>query len=284
MLNFEQPSLWLDRTSDDMDYAVVGPVDGRTRVLDATKMPYAAVCQVERDFGDGRFSGCTGFLIGPRHVMTAGHCLHSAIRGRFGHRTGPKRIRISLGRNGARSKFATHWAKNWFVPLRFTQAMDRESDYGIIELAKPVSAAQHFLPLIAPGEAEIKRIRSLRVLHIAGYPGDKPATTMWEHAERLDRHTARSLFYSVDTCPGHSGSAIWYYPERGQRATVIGVHVAGPTPHRKGPWGCRPGVPFAPRGMFNRGIRFTANTLKQVDNVMRGKNDSSLMRFTRAAT
>ena len=73
----ETPSLVLDRLADRADYAIIGPTDGRTRVLQTSRPPYAAVCQIERDFGDGRLSGCSGFLVSPNVVVTAAHCVFS---------------------------------------------------------------------------------------------------------------------------------------------------------------------------------------------------------------
>ena len=48
----ERPSLALDRLADRADYAVIGPMDGRTRVANATTHPYAAICYLEPDFRD----------------------------------------------------------------------------------------------------------------------------------------------------------------------------------------------------------------------------------------
>jgi len=76
----EMPSLVLDRLADRADYAIVGPTDGRTRVLQTSRPPYAAVCQIERDFGDGRLSGCSGFLVAPNVLVTAAHCVFSRPR------------------------------------------------------------------------------------------------------------------------------------------------------------------------------------------------------------
>jgi len=61
----------------------------------------------------------------------------------------------------------------------------------------------------APDTQKLNRIRQQRLLHISGYPGDKPPGTQWTHEERLDTFNERRLLYSVDTCPGHSGAPIW---------------------------------------------------------------------------
>jgi V8-like Glu-specific endopeptidase len=88
----ETPSLVLDRLADRADYAIIGPTDGRTRVLQTSRPPYAAVCQIERDFGDGRLSGCSGFLVSPSVVVTAGHCVFSRPRHLMLGRGAPRRI------------------------------------------------------------------------------------------------------------------------------------------------------------------------------------------------
>lgn len=278
----ERPDIRLDRLADNFDYAIVGPTDGRTRVLNAALHPHSAVCQVQRDFGDGRFSGCSGFLISPRVVLTAGHCVYSAVRQRLGRRATPSRIRIIPGRNGVRAPFGKHFAARWYAPEAFVRRLDREFDYGIIILNAPLAAPRQVFRTKAATDAELQAIRSGRLLHIAGFPGDKRQGTMWEHAERLDRFTLRSLFYSVDTCPGHSGSPVWCATTRNGPYAVIGVHVAGPRPHARGPWGCRPGVPVAPAGNFNRGVRITPTTLRHIDHANRNIADKTLLRFAPA--
>lgn len=248
----------LDRLADEADYAVVGPVDGRTRVHDTRSRPYSAVCHIERDFGDGRLTGCTAFLIGPKLLLTAAHCIMSPLRGRLGLPATVARIRVSPGRASAQARpFGSQWAARWRAHPDYIRRPSPQCDVAVIELARPFSPSPGHFQLIAPGPAELERLRLTRLVHVSGYPGDKPAGTQWEHAERLDRFTARQLFYSVDTCPGHSGAPVWIRPSPDAAPAVVAVHTAGPRPHAEGPWGCRSGAPLAPAGLFNRGVRIT---------------------------
>jgi glutamyl endopeptidase len=249
--------LFLDRVAEQADYAVIGPVDGRRRVTDTRLAPFQAVCHLDRCFGAGRSSGCTGFLVAPRLVMTAGHCLYSPLRRALGARPSPASIRVSPGRaDAAEAPYGTVPAVRWWAHARYLRTGARPFDVGLIELS---DAPQGVAPLSlhAPVDSELSRLRQTRLLHVSGYPADKPRGTQWQHEERLDRTTPRDLFYSIDTCPGHSGAPVWVEQWPSRSRSVIGVHTAGPRPHSGGAWGCRPGVPMAPRGHLNRGVRLT---------------------------
>jgi len=254
----EAPLYALDRVTDEADYAVVGPVDGRTRVTDTRLFPYSAICHIERDFGDGRLTGCSAFLIAPTTLLTAGHCIASPLRLRLGLPGQAKRIRIWPGRSAKNATpFGFQWAKSWRVHPDYVRSPRPEHDIGVIELSRPFSPSPGHFALRFAGDAELQRLRATRLLHVSGYPGDKPLGTQWEHAERLDRVARDRLFYSVDTCPGHSGSPVWSHSTTKGPPVVIAVHTSGPKPHSEGPWGCRSGVPLAPAGLFNSGRRLT---------------------------
>jgi V8-like Glu-specific endopeptidase len=248
----------LDRITDEADYAIVGPRDDRSRVLRTRTFPYSAICHIERDFGDGRLSGCSAFLIGPTTLLTAAHCIASPLRLKLGVPGLAKRIRVRPGRDSKDgAPYGSQWAKSWRVHPDYLRTPRPLNDIGVIELARPFAGDPGYFPLISPSDAALEQIRRTRLLHIAGYPGDKPIGTQWEHAERLDKIGPDRLEYSVDTCPGHSGSPVWIIPDPGMTPVVIAVHTAGPKPSSEGPWGCRPGAPLAPAGLFNSGRRLS---------------------------
>jgi glutamyl endopeptidase len=84
---------------------------------------------------------------------------------------------------------------------------------------------------------------------------------MWRHAERLTEITPRRLFYTVDTCPGHSGSPVWYRRRADGRRVIIGVHTSGVVDEQGRSFGCSPGTVLAPAGMRNSGVRITPEVL-----------------------
>ena len=254
----EIPVFALDRFTDEADYAVVGSTDGRTRVHNTNRRPHSAVCQIERDFGDGRLSGCTAFLISPTRLLTAAHCIMSPLRRGLGLPHIATRIRVVPGKSGRNVRpFGMQWARSWHVNPAYLRRPSPETDIAVIELARPFSPSPGHFKIFTPSRADLELLRGRLLAHISGYPGDKPKGTQWEHAERIDKITANQLLYSVDTCPGHSGAPVWIHRKHGGPAEVIAVHTAGPRPHASGAWGCRPGVPVAPAGLFNRGVRLT---------------------------
>ena len=269
----------VEMLADEADYAIVGPRDTRTRVLNARRVPYAAICHLELDLG-GRRSGCTGCLVAPRIVVRAAHCLHNPARARGGGRAAPHGIRVTPGRNGRSSApFGTQPAVAWYAHNEFVRARSPGHDMGIIALAQAFAGHPGVLRMAVQSDGQLARAQRGHLLHIAGYPGDKPPGTQWEHAESLRSIHGNVIRYSVDTCPGHSGSPVWIR-EANVSALVVGIHTGGPTRSLDGrAWGCAPGVPVAPRGHTNRGVRITTELLRAVADVTHGRTPPRFVRM-----
>jgi V8-like Glu-specific endopeptidase len=238
--------------AEDSDAAVIGPRDSRVQEIETTRFPWNTVVYLCRDFGAGLCAGCSGALVSPTRVLTAGHCLFSLKR-----MAAPRSIRVCPGRRDrATFPYGSLEAGEYYIPRAFRHGPERvTADWGVIVLPRPFPRLRTFLPLRPLDRAGLERLRAHTLITVAGYPSDRPLGTMWRHAERLVRFDARRLFYTVDTCPGHSGSPI-IAPVGGARA-IVGVHTAGLLDSEGRTFGCRRETVLAPPGSLNSGIRLT---------------------------
>ena len=243
------------RMTADVDYAVVGPRDNRIHENQTTRFPYRTICYLARDFGGRRLPGATGVLIAPTLVLTAGHCLFSHFL-----KCPPRRIAVIPARADQDTMpLGSRMADQFYVPVEYL--IDRlpgrlRCDYGVIRLERPFETIHRFMPVQAPTGRKALQLLKDRPVTIAGYPSDRPVGTLWRHTEHLKKISPWRLFYTVDTCPGHSGSPVYCHAQKG-RPTIIGIHTSGIVDARGRPFGCRKDTVLAPPGMLNSGIRIT---------------------------
>lgn len=266
----------LDQMAESLDYALVGPADSRVHEIRTRRFPFNTICHLGRDFGDGRWRSCSGVLIGPRRILTAAHCLYSLKLGRA-----PVRVRVAPGRADRDAfPYGTLLATAAFVPHRFVDAQSqserRSNDYGVLLLARPFRGLTRFLPLRALPDSVLRRTKEGGLLTVAGYPADRPLGTQWRHSERLRRFTPKRLLYTVDTCPGHSGSPVWI--RLGEQRTLIGVHTSGILDEKGRSYGCAKGTVLAPREMMNSGVRINRNVLANLRDPLRRVGGARPMR------
>jgi V8-like Glu-specific endopeptidase len=140
----------------------------------------------------------------------------------------------------------------------------RDFDYGIVRLDRSVPRVRRFMTVRAPSTEDLERIRRAKLVTIAGYPGDRPVGTMWRHTERLTAVTPHRLFYTVDTCPGHSGSPIWFRSRQANERVIIGIHTSGVVDEMGRSFGCSSGTVLAPSTMRNSGVRVTSALLENL--------------------
>jgi len=195
--------------------------DDRVRITGTTRIPWRLVCKLVMTFKDGARGGCTGWLIGPRTVMTAGHCIYSHSHGGWA-----EKVEVIPGMNGSSKPFGSQVARWFFSVKGWTKSKKPTHDYGAIIL--PNDKLGRRLGWFGFAALSNSSLRNLLVNN-SGYAGDKPYGTQWFNAGRITHVESRRLKYMIDTAGGHSGSPTWRL-RKGQRHGV-GIHAYGGCPN-----------------------------------------------------
>ncbi|CAH1002262.1 hypothetical protein LEM8419_03181 [Neolewinella maritima] len=197
---------------------VVIGTDNRIRINNTSAYPWRMTCSLRMRTRTGKNYIGTGWFIGPRTVMTAGHCVYMHNEGGWA-----QSITVMPGRNGSNMPYGAVVATHLRSVTGWTQNRDRNSDYGCIILPENhrLGARTGWFGFAYMGDASLKQ----KYLNLVGYPGDKPAGTMWYHSRRAKSLTSRTIVYDIDTAGGQSGSAV-YHIKNGKRYAV-GIHTNG---------------------------------------------------------
>jgi glutamyl endopeptidase len=197
---------------------VVIGADDRVRITNTTAMPWRWICALRITAANNTNWIGTGWLVGPRTVITAGHCV-------FMHNQGGwvKRVEVIPACNGAQRPYGSATATSFRSVTGWTQGSNRSYDYGAIILP---SANKYGNQLGYFGYASLSTTSLMGLtLNLSGYPGDKPSGTQWFHARKATLVLPRSIVYNIDTAGGQSGAPVWRYLN-GQRH-VVGIHTNG---------------------------------------------------------
>jgi V8-like Glu-specific endopeptidase len=271
----------------EVEPEIIGP-DTRVRVTKTTAAPFRYICNLEYNFPSAGAAGmCSGTLIGPSTVLTAGHCIFDSGAGRL---RDPARMRVIPGRNGALEPLPATGAAAFRLARAF--AATTPTDYGVVHLRNPIGIRIGYWSVahrLGHGDTIGTSISAnplpvdagkLRV-NLSGYPADKPGATrfvctdpaqpqkrckhslignprrsrlcgteQWRAYDRTVVSKGGILEYLDDSCPGHSGSPVWVRrdPTRGGRV-MIAIHVSGDQP---------------PAPVANRGVRITRPILNNI--------------------
>ncbi|MDH5739749.1 MAG: serine protease [Nitrospira sp.] len=211
-LALQQPKL------EEATQEVVIGKDDRVRITATTKYPWRTICALRITAADGSKWIGTGWLVGHRTLITAGHVVYIHSRGGW-----VKNIEVIPGCNGNSRPYGSCIATAFRSVKGWTKSKKRSHDYGAIVLPPNCNYGKR-LGYFGYANLGLTSLLGLKV-NLSGYPGDKPSCTQWWHARRIKFVTPRTFVYNIDTAGGQSGSPVWRL-KNGQRHAV-GIHTNG---------------------------------------------------------
>ena len=205
---------------DESIHEVVIGSDQRKRIQNTTAFPWRTICSLKITAADDSQWIGTGWLVGPRTVITAGHCVFIRSRGGW-----VKSVEVIPGRDGSTRPYGECVSRSFRSVTGWTRRRRRSHDYGAIILPRDCRYGDQ-LGWFGYGSYSSGTLKNLMV-NLSGYPGDKqPTGTQWFDARKIKKVNARSLVYNIDTAGGQSGAPVWWLKDNGQRYAV-GIHTNG---------------------------------------------------------
>lgn len=200
-----------------MTEVIIG-ADNRVRINPTTSYPWRAICALKITAKNGSKWIGTGWLISPRTVITAGHCVYMHDQGGWA-----KSIEVIPAMNDASRPYGSASSSTLKSVTGWTQSKNRENDYGAIILPanyRPGATTGYF-GFSVKDDAYLKA----SVLNLSGYPGDKGGNQQWFMALKPKSTSSRVITYDIDTMGGQSGAPVWL--KVGEARTAVGIHTNG---------------------------------------------------------
>ncbi|MEQ2191426.1 Serine protease 23, partial [Xenoophorus captivus] len=208
-------------------------------------------------------TGCSGTLVGDRHVLTAAHCVHDGknyVKGAQRLRVGFLKLKQRDAQHSSMylpSNFSNHieggpaqysppandkmkfqWirAKRTHVPKGWIKGnandIGMDYDYALLELKKPHKRRHMKLGVSPPAQ----RLPGRRV-HFSGFDNDRPGQLVYRFC-RAGEETSDLFYQHCDAQPGASGSGVyarmWDGRRRRWERKVIGVFSGHQWVEKKG--------------------------------------------------
>ncbi len=199
--------------------------DDRVRILDTELAPWRMICALRLHGGSGAGAIGTGWFIGPRTVVTAGHCVFSSqLLGGWA-----STIEVIPGLNGngtdaGARPYGSVSSTRFSSVDRWVEKEDPDFDVGCIHLDQDKGNEVGWFAIGAlPAEELVSYLAN-----VAGYPADRGAgAELFHDKNRVLRVGERRLFYETDSYGGQSGAPVWIHETEGAPPIAVGVHAYG---------------------------------------------------------
>jgi V8-like Glu-specific endopeptidase len=228
-LPYGSPDNWKRDSHDSREKEkryIIGP-DGRVEILNTRVFPFNTVGLVGSSKGSctGTYFLCErtsceisdiigflGTLIGPHHVLTAGHCVHSG--GSSGSWFSDIDFTLTYRPGSGDQSISTQtfaWS-HLFSAQGWTEDANYDYDYALITLQDTKTAFPRM------GFGWNSGINKDWIVNVNGFPEDKPRDTMW-HTDDIVTNVNDNYFdANIDITPGNSGGGVYrYLPSDGSR-------------------------------------------------------------------
>ena len=181
--------------------------DLRVQVNPTTAFPYRAVVRISTNFGT-----CTGWLNGPRTVVTAGHCIHQ-------NGAWASYATIVPGKNGTYNPYGSSSAHRFFSVFGWTRDRNANFDYGAIQLDTPLGSRVGWF-----GYRWQSASLNNALLTLSGYPTDKNYATQWKQSGKAYDDGAL-LKYTILTSRGQDGAPVFAPYISGCGVCALAIHT-----------------------------------------------------------
>ncbi len=193
--------------------------DERMHVVETDEAPWRMVCALTIEGPMGTYLG-TGWLVGPRTVITAGHCVYDANEmGGWANK-----ITISPGQDGDERPYGSLESTKFSTVDLWQKDQDPDFDISAIHLSEPIGERVGWFQVASLPDDQLKDY----MVNVSGYPGQPgDGKEQWWSKNRIRAVTPRRIFYDVDTSGGQSGAPVFIIENEGAPPTVVGIHAYG---------------------------------------------------------